>query len=92
LTVALLLAWQIITIVISEYHIPYPALMDNLKASFSWANLNVFELVETGCKVRAADTHGGNCGICCLLRHVSRRDVAWPAVPPQTFLPTAQSS
>jgi hypothetical protein len=42
---------QIITIIISEYSIPYPAVMDNLKESFSWANLNIFELVETGCKV-----------------------------------------
>ncbi len=42
---------QIITIIISEYNIPYPAVMDNLKESFSWANLNIFELVETGCKV-----------------------------------------
>ena len=47
---------QLITIVISEYRIPYPAAMKSLKNSFSWVNLNVFELFQTGCKVRGRTT------------------------------------
>lgn len=37
--------------VTSEYNIPYPAVIDTLQGAFSWTNLNVFELVEPGCKV-----------------------------------------
>jgi hypothetical protein len=44
----------VVTIVIQEYHIPYPRIMDSLTSAFSWANLSVFQLVQTGCKVRTA--------------------------------------
>ena len=46
------LSWeQVIVIGIHEYHIPFPDIMASLHSAFSWANLSVFQLFQTGCKV-----------------------------------------
>jgi hypothetical protein len=48
-----LLSGQVVTIIISEYGIPYPAITRSLLSAFGWCNLSVFALVKTGCKVCA---------------------------------------
>ncbi len=62
------------TIVIAEYHIPYPKFVDSLTSAFSWANLNVFQLVQTGCKVRVCcltDSQPGAPHSQCVPRHAA---------------------
>jgi hypothetical protein len=54
---------SVVTIVIQEYHIPFPPIMDSLTSAFSWANLSVFQLVQTGCKVCRTTP----VALCCLL-------------------------
>ncbi len=49
--------WQITTIIVADYQVPFPPIMDMVKRAFSWANLSLFELVETGCKASVC-VHG----------------------------------
>jgi hypothetical protein len=32
--------------------VPFPDITASLQSAFSWANLSVFQLFQTGCKVR----------------------------------------
>ena len=43
---------QVIVIVIREYDIPFPDITISLQSAFSWTNLSLFQLFQTGCKVR----------------------------------------
>jgi hypothetical protein len=43
--------WQIVTIVITEYGIQFPEVMDSISSAFSWCNFGLFSLFQQGCKV-----------------------------------------